>query len=181
MSLFLKIMIIVGFGIFTVSGVHSQEEDFLHLPFVIKGSRTAIQDNNNPPASISSISSRRISKEKLNTFIVDQVDMVARAYDFVVEAEVQQTKAAKAAFEKIPDFLIFTVETNEGLVYTGIKCWLRFRGKLFLSSEDMANPDYRDNLKIYFKDCKNSEVVFSKTSISVDFDELKYDPRTLME
>ena len=38
MNLFLKIMIIVGFGIFTVSGVHSQEaygrEDILFLRFI---------------------------------------------------------------------------------------------------------------------------------------------------
>ena len=174
MNLFLKIMIVVGFGIFTVSGVSSQEEDFLHLPFL---NVTTI-----PGASKRNISSRRISKEKLNTFIADNVDMVARAYDFIVETDVDAWRMQyRVRIRTTPAFLIFTVETNEGLVHTGIKCWLRFRGKQFLSSGDKTNPDYQDNLEIYFNDCQNSEVVFSKTSISVDFNELKYDPRTLME
>ena len=101
--------------------------------------------------------------------------MVVKAYDFIVE----NTLTGDKYKAKTPSFIIFTVEDNAGNVYTGVRCLLNFSGKKFLSKKDKENLNYRDNLKIYFKDCKNSEVVFSKTSISVDFYELSL--RTLME
>ena len=108
MSLFLKIMIIVGFGIFTIesNGAEGDSDNLLRLRI-----RDESRGNTFPIV---------VSKQKLAFHLVNELDDAFRIYNI-----------SAPIFGSVNDELLFTMETEKGfVVFSNIRCNLSLRSDI---------------------------------------------------
>ena len=126
MSLFLKMMIIVGFGILTTesNGEEDHSSDALELRLYFRGHHGWTYHD-----------TVTVSKQKLGLYLANELDMVVRAYDFSSPYNEEDTHK---------QILLFTIETNSEMISSDVRCTLYAKlyiGKTVISLRNCENSE----------------------------------------